>query len=226
MSTSVYMCLGASGMLAIVVAIYLFIRVAKYARTRYDAWVERREIDLVNHIVAKRGLVRTEVEQPVVAIDNVVFNPVITHKIYHCASKVDLIKDDAGQPALQFVAGDGDGQHTYALLSNGTMYVRVAGEWMSTGDKARSSALLLNMQPQPKLPAGQKPQSNKANKQPKQQSSGDDNQGDEYPVLSVKRTKAWFDEEKRWANKPGNPLPDGYHWRQFKRGMWGICEDE
>lgn len=203
---SVYMCVGASGMLAVVITVYLLVKLRSFAINRYKAWVETREKALMTVLEAKYGTVQQ-------VISDVVFNPVATYYIAKGATKLELIKDTEGKDALQFEYSDTDGPHTYALLSNGVMHIRIGGQWRLYGDRLDASNMLMSMKPRKQLVDGSHKQ--------RHQQDDNNNQDDTIPV---KRVRTWYDNHTTFDKKPKGKMPQGWRWQQVSGGDFAVVK--
>lgn len=193
---STYICIGSIGTVAlfgaIAVAIYFIVQLHK----RYITWRINGELAELKRLKAKYD---TTVDTPVA--NEVVFNPVATYKIANAATKVELIKDSDGQPALQFNYADDDGSKTYALLSNGVMHVRLNNNWRVYGDRKDASDMLLNMVERKQLPRGDNKQSSNNNQRHREDNNSSSMTEEQAAKHAKKRTR--FDKKQR-------NLPDDY----------------
>lgn len=209
---STYICIGSIGTVAlfgaIAVAIYFMVQLHK----RYITWRINGELAELKRLKAKYD---TAVDTPVA--NEVVFNPVATYKIANAATKVELIKDSDGQPALQFNYADDDGSKTYALLSNGVMHIRLNNNWRVYGDRKDASDMLLNMVERKQLPQGEKRKGNRDNSQ-----GHDDNNQDD--IIPLKRVRTWYDNHTTFENKPKGKMPKGWRWQQVSGGDFAVVK--
>lgn len=212
MSTSMYMCVGASSMLAVVIAVYLLVKFGKRVHQSFVAWGIKRDMAYKAVLDAKYGTTQVIERQP-----SVLDIPLIV-KLAVCATDIKQGEDTNGQPTLMFKY---DGNQL-CVTKRRDLYIWIHEDWRLIGDRSATSKLVLNMQSRKALPEGKKQQSNKA-KAIKHQNNDDD---DDRPVLKLKLAQQWCNEERRWTNRPDNRLPDGYKWRQFKGGAYGIEEVE
>lgn len=208
-------CLGAFIMLLIagvaIGATYLGYRLYK----RHKELRVIHEMTIRDRLNAKYGLPDMSPRGPTVMDGKIVV------KIANCATNVELDQDNS---SVRFMY---NGKQLLVTRQR-DLHIWMEDAWVQIGDRTATDKLIVNMQPKALLVEGKKSKSNnnQLSKQAKKQKPVDDGDDDEYPMLTIKRCRTWATEDKRWTNRPGNSLPDGYRWRQFKGGQWGIEELE